>query len=130
MGNVRATHKVTLHTPQAAGLQSIFALHIDRTHIRHQRVGFHVHTFSRTGDIDFHHRVALMHKVLFRKCIFVRIWVRVDNEVLVSGSRIRTCPEEIFSLFGCGQFTGNPYVTVEHTLYFRRNIVIMLVLQH
>ena len=71
-----------------------------------------------------------MHKVLFRECILVRIRIRVDNEILIARRRIRTCPEEVFPLFGCSQFTGNPYVTIEHTLYFRRNIIIVLGFQH
>ena len=130
MRHIRTTHIVTLHTPQAAGFQSIFTLHTDRAHIRHQRVRFHVHALARTGNVDFHHRVPLMHEVLLRKCILVCIRIRIDDKVLITGSRIRSCPKEVFPLLACGQFTGYPHVTVEHALHFCRSIVTVFILQH
>ena len=71
-----------------------------------------------------------MHEILFRKCILVGIRIGIDNKVLITCSSIRTCPKEVFSLLSRRQFTWNPYVTIEHTLYFRRNIVTVFVFQH
>ena len=130
MRHIRAAHEVPLYTPQAASLQSILPLHADGVHIGHQGIGHHIHAFPCTRNICFHHRITLMDKIFLGKCILVCIGIRIDNKVLVSGSGVRSCPEEIFALLCGSQFTRYPNITIEHALHFSSYIIAVLVFQH
>lgn len=126
----RTAHEVTLYAPQAAGLQCIVSLHTDGAYIGHQRIRRHIHAFTGTRDINLHHGIAFMNKIFFSKRILIRIRIRVDYKVLVAGSCIRTCPEEVLTLLGRCQFARHPYIAIELAFHLRCYIVAMLVLQY
>ena len=104
-------------------------MYINRSHVHRYRIRRHIHSFFCPRNIRFHYRITLMNKIFLCECILIGIRIRIYNKILIAGSCIGRCPEEILSLFGRSEFRRKPDITIEFTTYFSRYIIIVLMLQ-
>ena len=113
MTDERTAHGIVLHLPQSAGLHGILPFHRNGFHRRAEGIGGHIHAWFRTGNVRFHHRIALGQHILFIKRPGTFVGIGIHADVHQPRGRVGRCPEEILPFLVTFDFHRCPKLATE-----------------